>query len=692
MSNTPYRVALVLLLVGTAVGGEQAVPDYRLPEELRGTVGDHPEVVARAVLEITEGKGGPSSEATKVLAGLGRAAVPAVVRALPEASWFARSLLMASLAESGVPEVGPLLVTGAHDPSWAVREMAAVGLGRVPGPEVEDELHSLLADPSWRVRRAAAESLRRQVTRGRCDRPRAVAALLRLTGDRDHDVRLAALVELGRLEADEGREVFLSGFRGEDDQIREACFKALTHLTGSNEDLVAAMAEALGRSDDEVFIEAAEKYADLTGPRILEDANHVHRLLMQLQRGSHRVAKVFEKAGPASVPILLDHLRSFYRSPTRVPARDLGRTVLDLVEKLLKEDAAPVLAEVLANWQEAPAARRHAVVLARRYHARTLAGTFKDLYRKEGYSDIRASLLQAIAAADAPDLDEFLRDAILSGNSGLQKRAYRILKEREEIDVDDAVIQALQSERDDYTVAGRWLSILVSRKNPAALEQAATLLRRPHPNLRLEGADWLRAFRDPDKVLPLLAEALRKEDGRDWERDDEQPSGPAVGKRIRIVATILQSARKVGGARSLPLFEEALSFRKPELRQKALFELGKIRGARALKIGLGALERETDPAARREALRAVCVHDHPVVRELLERRLSGEDELERLEVLRALRSTEAAHLPEAVTKALASGDWEPEARLLAVEVLQANGGPEHVPLLIRLLEEDPDTE
>ncbi|MEN8150997.1 MAG: HEAT repeat domain-containing protein [Planctomycetota bacterium] len=688
-------IVLTALLAGPAAAGEPPVPDYRVPDGL--APGDDPRI-EELVESIVSETGTGREDAWKVLAGLRAPAVPAVVDGLSRAAPFPRALLMYAIAESGEPAVASVLLAGAKDPAWAVREAAANGLSRSEAPGTVDALTALLADSSWRVRAAAALSLRRLVSRGRADRERVVAALMPLAGDFDDDVRFAAIRALGNLRAERAIPLFVRGYlESREEERRTACLSYLTHLDSARDDLVPALERAMQSSDDGVFLTAAEKYAELTGPKLLGNEGHVYRILSLLRKGSDtvvasiRIARVLRNVGPKAVPVLLADLERVYSTPSRPQiASDLSATVLDISLSILKEDAAPVLTKIMVEW-EVTEARRHAIRLARRYHAKELAPVMMRLFFEPGTEPLRTELLRAIAAADPEDLERFLDHAVLSGAVYLQQVAFEILRERRDVELTGSLAAALSSEDEHPRIATNWLILLESRDRVLTWKLSRRLLAHPNPAIRQVGARWVFTAPEVSDALELLTTAFAKEDGRHRERDTVDVD-TARYQRANILGTILSWSGKRAGTQALPLFSTAMKDGDPVVRERALEALTHVDDPRALDLALAALETETDATIRRQALRSVVRSKEPRARDVVNAALAGASERDRLQVLSALDTMEDSNVPAAIATALAEGKWEPAARVRAVMVLSRRGAPGDAALLGRLAVKDPDFE
>jgi len=696
-----FRVTILACLLAYPAIGAEELPIYELPESLSEVAPDRPEFVARLVADVVQEHPGASEEAWRVLGALGRPAVPAVVRALPGAAWLGRSHLIAALAQSGVAEVEPVLLIAGEDPSWAVREAAAYGLARGTSPRAAAVLALLSRDASWRVRAAACLSLRMLVTRGVTSRDQAIPVLLDRVQDKDRDVRLIALRELGHLQADEARTAFLAGMKEDDEVVHDLCFNALTDLKDAREDLILAMRAALDHSDETVFLSAAEKYAELTGTAILDSEIHLRRLLNLLRTQTIETSKVFREVGRPAVPILLEDLRRFYSIGRRLAAGDYGPLVLDLVHEILAEEAAPILEEILLEWEEADSVRRHAVRLGSRYHARAMVGTFKKAYREGNFRDIRSALLRGIAAADDPELQSLVREALASGDTVLIRTARRIVEDHPALEVGDALVKAAENEQDNPELAAVLVRLLITRKHPEALRVAKALLTHQSPRFRRTGAGPIRFFTDAQKALTLLSLAYHREDGRNREealRDGgeeetaEEDRERWASLRQQVVKAILSSAQIVGGEEALPLIAEAARDQDPVIREAAMIRAAHIDAPGSLALAMSLIEHEADDTVIAAALRVIVGYEDAAAQSLLTRLLLGAEERQRLDVLRALRRSESAHIPTPVIESLSAGGWGEEARLIAVEALGNRVDPAHVPILSKLVREETSLE
>lgn len=686
------RLPALLFLAGLALAAPRAnaeeLPDYRRPDAF-AAAGEPSPLVARQVAILLAEAGGEADDAWRTLGGIGRAAVPAVVDALPRAGWFGRSLLMNALAESGVPEVEPVLAAGAADPAWAVREAAATGLAKTDSLTAARALLARAADESWRVRTTVATGVRRHVTRGNLSREEALPVLLGLARDSDRDVHYQAIVELGLLRAPEALDLFLAGYREGDERLREASLDALVRLPSAREELLAALREAMRAADEDEFLKAAEKVAELAGAELLADPTVRDRLLRGLHSSSGgitKLTKIFEKVGPPAVPVLLEDLRRNYRMPRQgPPVEDPAQPVLDTIQAILGADAAPILAEILTEWEEALPARRYAVLLARRYHAKQMAKTLTESFLKESFADLRAPLLEAIDAANPPDLDRYVRAALRDSNAYVRRAALETLARHPELDLSDDLLAAARAETSYALLANRLMNTLAKRSREKAYEVAKEYLGRSDPEFREVGAAGMRLGPDADAVVAELTRAWSLEKGLYRDRDYDLPPEGIAAARAKIGAMILASAVDRAGAGALPLVTQAVRDPDPIVREKAFAALADIEGPEATRVALEALAAEKDPLPRREARRAVVGRNAPEVREVVQRALAGDDAAERLGMLEALRAVPGAPLPPVVAEALEAGEWEPEARPVAAEALRARHDPADLPVFLRLV-------
>jgi beta-lactamase regulating signal transducer with metallopeptidase domain len=142
----------------------------------------------------------PGEQAALALASMGRAALPALINELDNASATTRRNAAWAIGEltnmppgERAPAV-PQLITLLRDSDAWVRMAAARAIGEVRDRRASDTLISTLSDADWRVRRLAAWALNEM------KEPRAVAALCQLLlGDERAEVRRAAAEALGEI-------------------------------------------------------------------------------------------------------------------------------------------------------------------------------------------------------------------------------------------------------------------------------------------------------------------------------------------------------------------------------------------------------------------------------------------------------------------------------------------------------------
>ncbi|MBM3498050.1 MAG: HEAT repeat domain-containing protein [Armatimonadetes bacterium] len=144
---------------------------------------------------------GPDEEqlraAQDILAQIGTAAVPELLRLMDEGTEREARVAMAVLTMIGDPRAAGHLARQAKSPRWRTRAAAAGGMGEMAGEDTRLVLEQLLRDPDEDVRRGAVVALRR---RAEIDSAEAIAGLL---GDPVYAVRtaaadaLVALVALG---------------------------------------------------------------------------------------------------------------------------------------------------------------------------------------------------------------------------------------------------------------------------------------------------------------------------------------------------------------------------------------------------------------------------------------------------------------------------------------------------------------
>ncbi len=175
--------------------------------------------------------------AANALAAMGDAAAPAapeLIKALTDEEWqVCRSAILA-VAAAGEPARGavPLLIDGLGDGEWQIREAAAralANMGEAAAPAVS-ALAKNLKDGEWQARRAAAYALMSLGANAKASVPSLINAL----NDGEWPVRRAAALALGSI-GDRSRSAMRALDAVKDDPepgVREAAVIALSRLAG----------------------------------------------------------------------------------------------------------------------------------------------------------------------------------------------------------------------------------------------------------------------------------------------------------------------------------------------------------------------------------------------------------------------------------------------------------------------------
>jgi HEAT repeat protein len=150
------------------------------------------------------------------------AAVPGLLAALRDASWYVREAAAAALGEIGDAAAVPGLLAALGDADADVRRAAAAALGQIGAPAVPGLL-AALRDASWYVREAAAAAL------GEIGDAAAVPGLLAALGDADWNVREAAAAALGEIGAP-AVPGLLAALRDAEEYVRRAAAAALREI------------------------------------------------------------------------------------------------------------------------------------------------------------------------------------------------------------------------------------------------------------------------------------------------------------------------------------------------------------------------------------------------------------------------------------------------------------------------------
>ena len=616
-------LASLLLLPATpvrAVAGEEdgALPPYALPEGLSGTGGLTPALeaaVTRAVADATRPSSPWSaSEGWRVLAGIGPAAAPAAVAALPGADWFGRALLVRALGAMETPALEPLLVQAAGDPSWPVRAAAAEGLGFLDGAPSARVLPGLLRDGAWRVRRAAVEGLRRRALRGTFPRDTAAEEFLPLAADPDEDVRRAAWLALADLREPRAREALRDALAALADRVEARSemdapdpeqatavrlLRGLSEGFGEDPDIRDLLRE-FGRNPAHPLAGAGlREWFRRSGPAGREDAGALHDLVTVFldpatDADSRAAAEeaVVEIGEPAAAA-LLARISTPERARNPSPLLEYGaaRNVLRLVLRLRGGRAAETLETVLRDGGLSSTLRKHAAELGRRTCPVALGKAFRELLAsREGGAGFEAELLKGAAASGGADLPALLALHLVRREGDdpplhLRAAAAEILERRPDLREPGTLRAALASETDGE-VLGRILRILPESEGAAALGILARFQGDPRMQVRMAAVQGLGSLRGAEVVEALLGH-LSAEDGSDdrlpW-HGGEPPTDAAAAEREAVKeanagsvrGAVVSSLRFAAGEEARPRLEALLSHGDPAVRGSAASNLATL--------------------------------------------------------------------------------------------------------------------
>ena len=706
-------LASLLLLPATpvrAVAGEEdgALPPYALPEGLSGTGGLTPALeaaVTRAVADATRPSSPWSaSEGWRVLAGIGPAAAPAAVAALPGADWFGRALLVRALGAMETPALEPLLVQAAGDPSWPVRAAAAEGLGFLDGAPSARVLPGLLRDGAWRVRRAAVEGLRRRALRGTFPRDTAAEEFLPLAADPDEDVRRAAWLALADLREPRAREALRDALAALADRVEARSemdapdpeqatavrlLRGLSEGFGEDPDIRDLLRE-FGRNPAHPLAGAGlREWFRRSGPAGREDAGALHDLVTVFldpatDADSRAAAEeaVVEIGEPAAAA-LLARISTPERARNPSPLLEYGaaRNVLRLVLRLRGGRAAETLETVLRDGGLSSTLRKHAAELGRRTCPVALGKAFRELLAsREGGAGFEAELLKGAAASGGADLPALLALHLVRREGDdpplhLRAAAAEILERRPDLREPGTLRAALASETDGE-VLGRILRILPESEGAAALGILARFQGDPRMQVRMAAVQGLGSLRGAEVVEALLGH-LSAEDGSDdrlpW-HGGEPPTDAAAAEREAVKeanagsvrGAVVSSLRFAAGEEARPRLEALLSHGDPAVRGSAASNLATL----------------GDPAVRARLLEALATHAGPAAAAAYEGYLASPDGDLRAAALAALDGENVrAGAPRGLRALVEDAAADPVDRLDALRALGRSADPALAPFL-----------
>ncbi|MFN9808776.1 MAG: HEAT repeat domain-containing protein [Deltaproteobacteria bacterium] len=173
------------------------------------------------------------------------ASVPLLARALGDARFSVRAGAADALGQLGLEACAAPLATALEDTDATVRVVAASALGRIPGREATRSLLARSLDPALEVRVAVVEALalRSDMDAAAVVEGRTMAVLVAALADDSTDVRVSAIVGLGRARHTPA-EPWLA-------RVLDAAVPGAPRATDETREVRAAIA-ALGRLEAEV--------------------------------------------------------------------------------------------------------------------------------------------------------------------------------------------------------------------------------------------------------------------------------------------------------------------------------------------------------------------------------------------------------------------------------------------------------
>ncbi len=226
------------------------------------------------------------------------------------------------------------------------------------GPYAADELGLLLIARGREAARAAARGergLMRAIAAtvlGRGTDDSDIALLRGLLEDPDPDVKIAAILSLGRARAVAARDdiTLLAGYG--DGAVRQAALRALGQLGGPG--VLDVLVRALTGPDQRLKVPAAEGIATLRSPEALP-------ILMSLLRAGRR-SETFDAARTGLRALGAEAYDDLYAG-MRAPSAELRRESALLLAEQLVADTVPVLIRVMTEDPEDSIAATELVVL-----------------------------------------------------------------------------------------------------------------------------------------------------------------------------------------------------------------------------------------------------------------------------------------------------------------------------------------
>jgi len=531
---------------------------------------------------------------------LGRARVSDAVG--PIGQWLAsttteeKKVAAEVLGDIGGKSAIPLLIRSLGDMDHEVRLSAVIALGKIGSDRVLVPIIARLEDDKPTVRQAAVAQLTRLGDR------RAVVPLVGVFADSSLDVRVAAVLAVGRLGDDAATPALVRLLSDPQENVRLAAVTALGNLRAAH--AAPALVDLLDVGSNTFRSNVAYALGQIARasghPRA---AVPLRALVMSLSRARVRAAarEALLAAGPAAVPVLIEHLRGdLGGDPETAVAllRDLGdkRATPALIDELRKTRVPRAL--ILAAIRQAADARALLPVLG------LLA---------KGDRKVRIEALHALGSLVAPGGrgSDVLAESLGDETPEIRQLAAKTLGTMRAVGQVPQLI-ALATNDADISVRRAAVSALgaigdpraekplvrILRKGPRALHDAAasalSFLATAGSTDALLGLASRRAYPSRVVVIRAIAGILRRNSGR-------RSQGAAIDTLSEIAergtATAAVAAiAALGAAKSTDAEDTLLDLlASPRLsrRAAALVALGNL-PIDAQKPLLGALGSESD--------------------------------------------------------------------------------------------------
>lgn len=357
-------------------------------------------------------------------------------------------LALARIAKSS-PDHAAGLIGGLSDPDPNVRGVAARGIGEAAVKSAAEKLLPLLSDPSPRVRFFACQAL------GKLQHMPAVPAILKAleeNDDRDPYLRAAGCIALARIE---DRPALYAAIKHKSPVVRRAACIALRRLGD------AEIANLLQDQDPSIVKEAARAICDVPIPQ-----------------GYGQLARLPLASGLE----LTQH--AILQANFLLGKKENAEKVADAA----RDDALPELV---------------------RYEALEMLGAWAKPNGKDRFTGLWRPLPERDAAL-ARDAFGQLKPQATQSPERVVRRTVRLCAQLNIAGADGLLAAMLKDGRRPQAVREECLKSLIALKSPELPEAVAGLLKDKEPKLRA-AAQAAFAGMDPEKALPLLAEALDAE-------------------------------------------------------------------------------------------------------------------------------------------------------------------------------------